>query len=44
MSKQSGVKFAIENVLPGIATDFAEFVINKTNPKHFGFCYDSSHD
>lgn len=44
MSKQSGVKFAIENVLPGIATDFAEFVIGNTNPKHFGFCYDSSHD
>lgn len=44
ISKQNGIKFAIENVLPGTATNMAEYVINETNPKHFGFCYDSSHD
>lgn len=44
MARGSGVRFALENVLPGVATDFIEEIINETDPAYFGFCYDSSHD
>jgi sugar phosphate isomerase/epimerase len=44
LSRDSGVKFAFENVLPGIATDFMEEMLLEANPRYFGFCYDSSHD
>lgn len=44
LAEEYGVKFAIENVLPGIATDLAESVIINVNPEFIGFCYDSSHD
>ncbi len=40
----TGVRFAIENVLPGPATDIIPQVLDRLNPKCFGFCYDSSHD
>lgn len=44
MARGNSVRFALENVLPGTATDFMEHVINEANPDCFGFCYDSSHD
>jgi sugar phosphate isomerase/epimerase len=44
MARESGVRFALENVLPGTATDFMEEIFNEANPEYFGFCYDSSHD
>ena len=44
LSKGAGIYFSLENVLPGVATDFMESVLNSTDANHFGFCYDSSHD
>jgi len=44
IAKTYDVTFAFENVLPGAATQLTEFTINNSNPKYFGFCYDSSHD
>lgn len=44
LSKASCVRFAFENVLPGIATDFMEEMLAEADPRYFGFCYDSSHD
>jgi sugar phosphate isomerase/epimerase len=44
VAEDTGILFAIENVLPGPATDIVPQVLDKLNPKHFGFCYDSSHD
>jgi sugar phosphate isomerase/epimerase len=40
----TGVIFALENVLPGPATDLVRQALPSLHPKHFGFCYDSSHD
>lgn len=42
--KDTSVKFALENVLPRVAADFLESVLNSTALKHFGFCYDLSRD
>lgn len=39
-----GVKFAFENLMPGITTDLTRFVLDVTDQNIFGFCYDSSHD
>jgi sugar phosphate isomerase/epimerase len=44
VAEDTGVLFAIENVMPGPATDVVSQALNKLNPKYFGFCYDSSHD
>ncbi len=44
LARESGVRFAFENVLPGVATEFMEEMLWEANPDHFGFCYDSSHD
>lgn len=44
LSRDTGVKFALENVLPGVATDFMETILDQTPSEYFGFCYDSSHD
>ena len=44
ISEASGARFALENVLPGVATDFMEEMLAEADPKYFGFCYDSSHD
>lgn len=44
LAKTYNVVFAFENVLPGAATDLTEFAVNNSDPKYFGFCYDSSHD
>lgn len=44
LAKTYNVSFAFENVLPGVATDLTEFAVNNSDSKHFGFCYDSSHN
>lgn len=44
IAHDNGIRFALENVLPGFATDFMEETINNSDSKYFGFCYDSSHD
>ena len=44
LAKEHSIKFAFENVLPGVATDFMEDILNHSEPEYFGFCYDSAHD
>lgn len=44
MAKEAGVCFALENIMPGPASDFMEAVLQQADPCCFGFCYDSSHD
>jgi len=39
-----GIIFALENVLPGPATELVRRAIIETDSSHVGFCYDSSHD
>jgi len=41
---ESGVRFAIENVQPGPATQLALETLRHLNPQYFGACYDSSHE
>ena len=36
--------FALENVMPGPATDMARRALRELDPAIFGLCYDSSHD
>jgi sugar phosphate isomerase/epimerase len=40
----AGVRFALENVLPGPATELVSRVLDQVDPTVFGACYDSSHD
>lgn len=40
----AGVRFAFENVLPGVPTELAVFALENSDPNRFGFCYDSAHD
>lgn len=42
--RESGTKIAIENVMPGPATELTIQALKKTDPNYFGFCYDSSHE
>ena len=44
LGKQYAVRFALENVLPGVATQLVEHVLSECAPQVIGFCYDSSHD
>ena len=44
ISRRTGVKFALENVMPGHADSLLQRALSRLNPAHFGFCYDSSHD
>lgn len=44
ISKEFGVKFAFENLMPGAPTELCEYILKASDPKYFGFCYDSSHD
>ncbi|MBN1430568.1 MAG: sugar phosphate isomerase/epimerase [Anaerolineae bacterium] len=44
VSRETGVIFAVENVLPGPATDLVLDVVSQLDPACFGFCYDSSHE
>jgi sugar phosphate isomerase/epimerase len=40
----NGIRFAFENVMPGITTELLKYILDKTNEEIFGFCYDSAHD
>ena len=44
LAGESGVRFAFENVLPGVTTNLVEFTVQHADPQFFGFCYDSAHD
>ncbi len=44
IAKDAGIRFALENVMPGVATELVTGVLAEANPLHIGFCYDSSHD
>lgn len=44
IAKDTDIRFALENVMPGIATDLVTNVLTEANPEYIGFCYDSSHD
>ena len=44
VARETGVVFALENVMPGAATDLVPQALKHLNQDHFGFCYDSSHD
>lgn len=44
VAAETGVVFAIENVLPGPATDLVRNALTHLDPAHFGLCYDSAHD
>jgi sugar phosphate isomerase/epimerase len=41
---KSYVRLALENVLPGPATELIRRALDMLDPQRFGFCYDSSHD
>jgi sugar phosphate isomerase/epimerase len=41
---KSHVRLALENVLPGPATELIRQALDMLDPQWFGFCYDSSHD
>jgi sugar phosphate isomerase/epimerase len=41
---ETGVVLALENVMPGPATDIVRSVLPDLDPEFFGFCYDSAHD
>lgn len=40
----NGIVFALENVMPGPATDLVRKALPELDPTIFGLCYDSSHD
>ena len=42
--KATGIKLAVENVLPGPSTDLATEAVTCFESEYIGFCYDSSHD
>jgi sugar phosphate isomerase/epimerase len=42
--KETGIKLALENVLPGPSTDLAIEAGKRSESEYIGFCYDSSHD
>jgi len=41
---RTGVMLALENVLPGPATDLIRQAVPRLDGRYFGFCYDSAHD
>ena len=41
---EHGVVLALENVMPGPATDLVPLALEDRDPSRFGFCYDSAHD
>jgi sugar phosphate isomerase/epimerase len=42
--RETGVRFALENVMPGPATAVVRRALHALEPALFGLCYDSSHD
>jgi sugar phosphate isomerase/epimerase len=43
-ARDAGVRIALENVLPGPATDLVRDVLPDLDPEVFGLCWDSAHD
>jgi sugar phosphate isomerase/epimerase len=44
VAREHGVRVALENVMPGPATEIATRALADLDPEVFGFCYDSSQD
>lgn len=44
LAEKYNIRFAFENVVPGLPTKLCEEMVALSNPKYIGFCYDSSHD
>jgi sugar phosphate isomerase/epimerase len=44
VARGTGVVFALENVMPGPATDLVRLALQDLDHSVFGLCYDSSHD
>jgi Sugar phosphate isomerases/epimerases len=44
IASDNNIIFALENVLPGVPTDLAVFILENSDPRYFSFCYDSAHD
>jgi sugar phosphate isomerase/epimerase len=44
IAEELGVKFALENVHPGPATELIQNFLESSDSSYIGFCYDSSHD
>ncbi len=44
ISQNTGITFALENLMPGPATELVRMTLLEINSKYIGFCYDSSHD
>jgi sugar phosphate isomerase/epimerase len=44
VARNRGIKVALENVLPGPATQLVKTALDTLDPTCFGFCYDSAHD
>jgi sugar phosphate isomerase/epimerase len=42
--RETGIKLAVENVMPGPVTELTVRVIRQADPDYIGFCYDSAHD
>jgi sugar phosphate isomerase/epimerase len=44
ISRATGVRFALENMMPGPASTLIVALVKDADPACIGFCYDSSHD
>ncbi len=44
VAREAGLVLALENVMPGAATDMVRGVLHELDPDVFGLCYDSAHD
>ena len=44
IAKETGIRFAFENMVPGKPTDLCVEMVKMADPEYIGFCYDSSHD
>ena len=44
ISRETGVRFALENMMPGPASRLVKQLVQDADPACIGFCYDSSHD
>lgn len=40
----TGITFAVENVMPGPATNLVKDILREVDGSNFGLCYDSAHD
>jgi sugar phosphate isomerase/epimerase len=44
IASENDIIWAVENVLPGVATDLVEWFIREADSPHIGFCYDCAHN